>query len=517
MRTLSVFKDSLDSNMLNVQWTNLRNNQLLVEHSSGRRVTLRTSVGLNNNTIRVNLAALKFQYSLLQGNYRVVAISPSGQQLQSNLFTLEDTSAVITVSLLANLLTVNLTAPSSITSPVKMVLIGEDTGYVVLLELGNGSSPPLMPSTTFDLFLPKYYVPDPILPFPLPNGRYTIHIQYGDGDDVVDPSDPFFYNSSSIWPLDTVLKCGNTVSINIDMFGNDINDINNLTINGSTGTAGQVLTTTGTALAWGNLPVLSPASTDLDMSGKNIINVSQISGSTGSTGPLNIGENGSTNLNGTVYLGRSTLGTNDTSIECSSTDSQNLMDFHCNGDNNIDYDVRVKASGGGTTAGMGKLSIYANSLEITCPISISSTIPGSDTMLGWSVTQTNTAHPVTFNTNTWTVVEPHLISTAGTYLLNWSIQTPVVQSGTLYVIPAIASNIAYGSNAATTTPFVNETNVWAMSPIQFSNINADLCVGSSGSMVIVASANTYYNLCVRFDMISGSSTCATYYQITRIG
>jgi hypothetical protein len=186
------------------------------------------------------------------------------------------------------------------------------------------------------------------------------------------------------------------------------------------------------------------------------------------------------------------------------------MDFHCNGDNDIEYDVRIRASGGGTTTGTGSLSIYANSLEITCPISISSTIPGADTMLGWTTTQVNTAQPVTFNT--WTVVEPHLISTAGTYLLSWAVQREVSTSVTY-----LTTNIAYGSNAATTTPLVTPYTNWGSTATDVSTPNI-FYEGSSGSTVVVAPANTYYNLCVYVTSGGGNIlTCKTWYQITRIG
>jgi hypothetical protein len=164
-----------------------------------------------------------------------------------------------------------------------------------------------------------------------------------------------------------------------------------------------------------------------------------------------------------------------------------------------------------TTNAVGTLNLGSatKALTVNSPITIGYTgTPSSQTQIGWANTRVNTGQPL--NLGGVIVVEPQLITTAGLYLFSWCVQylntTPVTY---LY------SNIVNGGASATaTSPPINTVGNWGNSSL--GTVGGNLYQSTHGTMIIGCSANTYYNLIVT--TAGGSSTsCATWYQVVRIG
>jgi hypothetical protein len=277
--------------VLTVSWKDLLNYQLFAVNSlTGRRVPLRR-IARANNTFSIKLSQFKRTHRLLKGTYYLSAVSLS-KSVSSQSFAIEDLTVSVSVSLVqGNILTVTIANPSEINpepepdvyATLFLVHSTETTKMFSALMYAKEQPSEIFPEvSTYTLSNLKLI--DNITP--LVSGAYVAQIYFGNKPQYT-ASDSFYYSSTGEWGLSDVLQVGNTASADIDMNGNDLNNVNNLTLNGLSGTSGQVLSVSkdGLSLQWTTQPSLSPATEKLDLSDNNIVNTNQIifSGTTTTT------------------------------------------------------------------------------------------------------------------------------------------------------------------------------------------------------------------------------------------
>jgi len=214
-----------------------------------------------------------------------------------------------------------------------------------------------------------------------------------------------------------------------------------------------------------------------------------------------------TNATGEINIG--TLGGRSALIHIGDGNS-NLAGsgVHINNGTNTASNVQILNGVGSTgTINLGSATSTTNA---NCPISVTYNPSAltTNTMIGWTTTRVNTGQPLTLGGTR--VVEPQLITTAGVYLFCWTTQynnsTPVTY---LY------SNIANGGASSTaTSPNVNTSSNWGNASIGI--LSGSLLQSTSGTMIIVCTANTYYNLTVSTNG-GTTTTIGTWYQVVRIG
>jgi len=225
-----------------------------------------------------------------------------------------------------------------------------------------------------------------------------------------------------------------------------------------------------------------------------------------SASSISIGASGSTtNINGAANLARNTAGTNPTYIECFSTITTSVMDFHANSANAVDYDARISCSGGTATLGNGDLAVTSKSFTLSSPLTLG-TAATSNAMLGWTAKQDITA---SFTLGSAQVIASQSISTAGVYIVNWGFQYLNSTSVTY-----LFTNICNGAAATTVAPTVFTTGNWGNASL--GSVGGNPYQSSGGTVVVTASAGTYINLVL--NTLGGTSlTAGTFLQVTRIG
>lgn len=180
---------------------------------------------------------------------------------------------------------------------------------------------------------------------------------------------------------------------------------------------------------------------------------------------------------------------------------------HINNGLNTASNVQI-LNGVGSTGTINLASATAK-INCNCPLTLTyTTAPSSQTMIGWTTTRVNTAQPLTLGS--LRVVEPQLITTAGVYLFTWT-----TQYNNTTAVTYLYSNIANGGASSTaTSPLVNTSSNWGNSSL--GSVSGSLLQSTSGSFIIVCSANTYYNLVVNTNG-GTTTTIGTWFQVVRIG
>jgi len=213
-----------------------------------------------------------------------------------------------------------------------------------------------------------------------------------------------------------------------------------------------------------------------------------------------------TNATGEIFIG--TLGGRSALIHIGDGNN-NLSGSGVHINNGVNTASNVQILNGSGSTGTINLGSATSTTHCNCPLTLTyTTAPSSQTMIGWTTTRVNTGQPLTLGGVR--VVEPQLITTAGVYAFSWCVQylntTPVTY---LY------SNIANGGASATVTaPTINTSGNWGNSSLGL--VSGNNYQSTNGSIIIVCTANTYYNLIV-YTNGGSSTTCGTWYQVVRIG
>ena len=227
---------------------------------------------------------------------------------------------------------------------------------------------------------------------------------------------------------------------------------------------------------------------------------------------INAGSNtGTANFYGVTNVGRNTGGTADSYVEMACGGGNAVMDFHSSGAKNVDYDSRIIASGGSTAVtpldGKGTLELISNTLTLTAPtVNVGGTLAmGSGKNITLSGTVTPTAGSqlggLTQGTITSTVATPATldIPTAGVYLFTWNI---TLNCGGVYTTWANSQ--------------ISGTGVLKYQSHPYSVVNSFNSVGTSGSMVINATASTYSITFVGSSTAYSVSSTYSFFQAVRI-
>jgi hypothetical protein len=258
--------------ILNVSWSNLLGYELCVVGPSGRKVVIRSKINIANNGFKIHISLFKRKYNLLNGTYHMVATSFSKPPRESTPFVITTSPVSISISIINNnILTVNIVNPESISEQVILYLIYDNNGIdTIRANLASTSNDP-------PTYLPQMstYTLSTLTPTPLVSGKYNVQIWEGLVP-LYTSTTSFYYSESGEWTLGDVLEVDNNASTDINMFGNDILNIKNISLKGVTGTSDQILCTKGNTIGWTDPTSFSPATKDLDFAGNNIIGTNHV-------------------------------------------------------------------------------------------------------------------------------------------------------------------------------------------------------------------------------------------------
>lgn len=241
---------------------------------------------------------------------------------------------------------------------------------------------------------------------------------------------------------------------------------------------------------------LKSTSIDPVTSGGNLnigtITPSTINIGTASATAVNVGSSSiTTNLNGNTNIARNTTGTNPTYIECGSSTTFNIIDFHSNSANATDYDARITCSGGTSTTGQGDLSITSKSLTISSPLTINYSTP-TTSQLGGFISVPYASPATSFSSTVDKVYATYTLTQAGYYL---------------FVVNCINYTASCANPYGQALIFdVTNSKYIAYTAQQYGTTSSTMAYSLSGFYNVPASTSTVIELRVNITFSSGTAT-----------